>query len=52
MDTDIVAGQEAGMETVLVLTGITARGDIERFPYLPTRVVDSVADLVAEVRAG
>jgi NagD protein len=50
MDTDIVAGLEAGMETVLVLSGITGEGDVDRFPYLPSRVVGSVADLVAEIR--
>lgn len=46
MDTDIVAGMEAGMETVLVLTGLTSAEDIERFPYRPTRVVKSIADLI------
>ena len=46
MDTDIVSGIEAGLETVLVLTGSTRRPDIERFPYRPSRVVDSVADLM------
>jgi NagD protein len=51
MDTDVVAGIEAGLETVLVLTGVTARRDIDRFPYRPSRVVDSVADLVEEVGA-
>ena len=45
MDTDIVAGLEAGMETVLVLTGVTTVDDIERFPYRPSRVVDSIADI-------
>jgi NagD protein len=49
MDTDIVAGLEAGMETVLVLTGVTSREDAERHPFRPSRVVDSVADLVAEL---
>ncbi len=49
MDTDVVAGLEAGLETVLVLTGITTRGAAERFPYRASRVVDSVADLVDEV---
>jgi NagD protein len=49
MDTDIVAGIEVGMETILVLTGVTEAGDAERFPYRPTRIVDSVADLVAEL---
>ena len=46
MDTDIISGLEAGMRTILVTTGSTRPGDIERFPYRPTRVVDSVADLV------
>jgi NagD protein len=45
MDTDVVAGIEAGMRTVLVLTGITSSADIERFPYRPTVVLDSIADL-------
>ena len=49
MDTDIVSGMEAGMETVLVLTGVTSRPMIERFPFRPSRVVDSIADLVAEI---
>jgi len=49
MDTDIVAGLEAGMETILVLTGVTAADETERFPYRPSRIVDSVADLVAEL---
>jgi NagD protein len=47
MDTDIVAGLEAGLHTILVLTGVTTRGEIERFPYRPLQIVDSVADLVA-----
>jgi NagD protein len=46
MDTDIVAGIEAGLQTILVLTGITGREEAQRFPFLPTRIVDSVADLV------
>jgi len=46
MDTDIVAGLEAGMETILVLTGITTRELAERYPYRASRIVDSVADLV------
>jgi NagD protein len=49
MDTDVVAGLEAGMHTVLVLTGITTRDEAERFPYRPSRIVDSIADLVAEL---
>jgi NagD protein len=46
MDTDVVAGLEAGMRTVLVLTGITARSEVERFPYSPTAILDSVAQLL------
>ena len=49
MDTDVVAGLEAGLETILVLTGVTARDEIDRFPYRPSRVVDSVADLLGEL---
>jgi NagD protein len=51
MDTDIVAGMEAGLETILVLSGVTAEHQIERFPYRPSRVVRSVADLVEELEA-
>jgi NagD protein len=46
MDTDIVAGIEAGLDTILVLTGSTHPADIERFPYRPGRVLDSIADAV------
>jgi NagD protein len=49
MDTDIVAGLEAGLESVLVLTGVTTRADIGRYPYTPSRIVESVADLAAEL---
>jgi NagD protein len=45
MDTDIVAGVESGMETILVLSGVTRREDVERFPYRPTRILPSVAEL-------
>jgi NagD protein len=43
MDTDIIAGVESGMETILVLTGVTRREDVDRYPYQPTRIVESVA---------
>jgi NagD protein len=49
MDTDIVAGLEAGMEAILVLTGISTREAAERFPYRPSRIVDSIAELVGEL---
>lgn len=46
MNTDIIAGMEAGLFTILVLTGITSREDLDRYPYRPSLVLDSVADLV------
>ncbi len=46
MDTDVIAGIEAGLDTVLVLTGSTRATDIERYPYRPARVIDSIADVV------
>jgi NagD protein len=49
MDTDIVAGLEAGLHTILVLSGVTTREEAERFPYRPSRIVDSVADLVDDL---
>jgi NagD protein len=49
MDTDVVSGLEAGMHTVLVLTGSTRREEAERFPFRPSRIVDSIADLVDEL---
>jgi NagD protein len=49
MDTDVVSGLEAGMYTVLVLTGLTTRAEVDRYPYRPSRVVESVADLLVEM---
>jgi NagD protein len=49
MDTDIVAGLEAGLETILVLTGLSSERDAERHPYRPSRVVESVGELVPEL---
>lgn len=46
MDTDILVGIESGLDTVLVLTGSTAKGDVDRFPYRPGRVVESAAALI------
>jgi 5'-nucleotidase len=46
MDTDVVAGIEAGLDTILVLTGSTRRSDIDRFPWRPGRVLDSIADAI------
>ncbi|KPJ67895.1 MAG: HAD family hydrolase [Coxiella sp. DG_40] len=45
MDTDIIAGMMSGMETILVLTGVSRREDIKRFPYRPTQIVNSLIDI-------
>lgn len=45
MDTDIVAGVMSGLETILVLSGVSRIEDVKRFPYRPTRIVNSVAEL-------
>ena len=45
MDTDIIAGVESGMETILVLSGVTRRDQVMRFPYRPTHIVGSVAEI-------
>jgi NagD protein len=46
MDTDVISGLEAGLRTILVLTGSTKPDQVQRFPYQPTKVVSSVADIV------
>ena len=45
METDILAGTESRMESILVLSGVTRRADGARYPYQPTRIVASVADI-------
>ena len=47
MDTDVVAGIEAGLETLLVLTGSTKIDDVARYSFRPHHVLDSIADAVA-----
>lgn len=46
MDADIVASIETGLDTILVLTGSTRCSDLDRFPYRPGRVLDSIADAI------
>ena len=46
MDTDIIAGIETGVDTVLVLSGCTAREDVNDYPYRPTYILDGVGDVV------
>lgn len=45
MDTDVVAGMETGLDTVLVLSGVTDRDEINLFPYRPTYILDGVKDI-------
>ncbi|MEU6158285.1 HAD-IIA family hydrolase [Streptomyces sp. NPDC047130] len=46
MDTDVLAGMEAGMRTYLVLTGSTGKDQVENYPFRPSEVVESIADIV------
>jgi NagD protein len=46
MDTDIIAGIEAGLHTILVLTGISDQAEIDRYPFRPTEVLNGVHELV------
>ncbi|MBX6765967.1 MAG: HAD family hydrolase [Actinomadura rubrobrunea] len=52
MDTDIVAGVEAGLETILVLTGVTRKEEVDRFPFRPSHVVSSIADVIDMIDGG
>ena len=45
MDTDIMGGVESGMKTILVLSGLTNREDVNSYPYRPDRIVESVAEI-------
>ena len=45
MDTDIIGGVQNGMDSILVLTGVTKPEQIERYSYIPTYVYDSVAEI-------
>jgi NagD protein len=45
METDIIAGVESGLETILVLTGIASRDDLHRYPYRPSLVVQSLSEI-------
>ncbi len=48
MDTDVVAGIEAGLHTILVLTGISDRAEMERYPFRPTEIISGVSELLAK----
>ncbi|NNV09055.1 TIGR01457 family HAD-type hydrolase, partial [Geobacillus sp. MMMUD3] len=46
MDTDIIAGMEGGMHTVLVLSGISTAEDVRKYPFRPDEILDGVYDLL------
>lgn len=45
MDTDIMGGVESGMKTIMVLSGLTNREDVNSYPYRPDRIVESVSEI-------
>jgi NagD protein len=45
MDTDILAGISAGMDTILVLSGSTKIEEVEKYPYHPKMLYESVAHI-------
>jgi NagD protein len=49
MDTDIQAGAEAGLGTILVLSGVAQADEVDHYPFQPSRIVNSVADLIDEL---
>ncbi len=48
MDTDIIAGIESEIETVLVLSGVTAEGDLKRFAYRPDLILKTIAEITGK----
>jgi NagD protein len=45
MDTDIIAGIESGLDPILVLSGVTTRREMEKYPYHPRLVLNGVGDI-------
>jgi len=45
MDTDIIAGMQAGMDTILVFSGLTQPEELKAYPFIPTRALESVGDI-------
>ncbi|MFC4002128.1 HAD-IIA family hydrolase [Prauserella oleivorans] len=50
MDTDVHSGIEAGLKTILVLSGISTAESADRYPFRPTLIIDSIADLVGRTK--
>jgi NagD protein len=51
LDTDVRSGLEAGLATILVLSGMTRPAEVDLSPFTPTRIIGSVADLIDEIHA-
>jgi NagD protein len=45
LNTDILAGFQAGLETIMVLTGVSQKADLDKYPYHPNHIFNSVADI-------
>ncbi|HEY3345097.1 MAG TPA: HAD-IIA family hydrolase [Anaerolineaceae bacterium] len=45
MDTDMIAGVQTGLDTILVLSGVTRIEEVNRYPYVPGHIVGSVGDI-------
>ncbi len=50
LDTDMLAGTESGMQTCLVLSGVTERAEIDKYPFVPGQVLGSVAELIDQLQ--
>ena len=48
MDTDIIAGIETGLDTVLVLSGVSTRESVQEFPYRPKHICSGVGDILRD----
>jgi len=47
METDIIAGTESGVDTVLVLTGVSDMDTVKTYAYQPTEILESIGDIVS-----
>jgi len=51
MDTDIIAGIQSGLETILVLSGVTKHEDLAHYAYRPHHVVEGAGELLDLLRS-
>lgn len=51
MDTDVISGLESGMDTILVLSGVSNQDTLKTFAYRPTMVLNGVGDIVKAAQA-